>query len=206
MDILGATSASINAIVTLGCAAYILKVYRDVRKFFYLAWSIGFVIYGAQILIRLLLPGISEWVPGILHMITFALIIAGLEDVLKETKIPLLKTYALLVVLVVFFYLFLALDRILMGVIFLSSGWIIPTYGTVLMRRVYGHLADNILIGWLFLYVANIVFTIGQVPIYFIDVLAIFAKLVLLVGIVNPAFPWLPTLVLSERLEKGKGK
>lgn len=143
----------VNGVATIACGIYIGNVYLGTRprRIFYLAWSIGFLFYGVQILSRLILPVFSIEV-GLLFFATFFFITAGLGVILRKSK-PFLVTYSVLTVLTFVFYALNMPPPIVQGLGY--SPWLLVTIGILAVRKLYGPAMDNMLFGWFLVIINN---------------------------------------------------
>ena len=81
-------SRLVNGLVTLVLAFYLLRFYRQSHRRFYLTWGIGFLLYGANILVRVgTVPTIGQWLPALLLMGGFLAIIMGIAELVNLRRI-----------------------------------------------------------------------------------------------------------------------
>ena len=94
----------LNGLVTIFLAYPIYKVYSRTRRNFYLYWSLGFAIYGLNILMRISMVSSSRevtvWAFASFGMFLLGsgLIIAGIGDLVNRSRQFLLSTLILPVI------------------------------------------------------------------------------------------------------------
>ncbi|MFQ6085201.1 MAG: hypothetical protein ACE5OY_02925 [Candidatus Bathyarchaeia archaeon] len=176
----------LNLLITLACGTYIAKVYIEgrPRRFFYLAWSLGFLFYGAQVFSKFFFPMISA--PSeILTLVSVAFFVIGLGSMLGKTLI-FTASYLFIVSLFVLLASLIGLSVVIPWGVLVIFGF--PAFGALLVRWKYGPGADNFLIGWILLAVNNTLIPTGYPTVVISDIFATFGKFVIFLGLLNPAF------------------
>jgi hypothetical protein len=187
-----------NSFVTVGCGAVLFYlVYRGKieRNLFYYGWSLAFILYGLQIFLRSFSASIYAQIPMFLAFVIFF----PFSIFLLRPKKSVVMMFSLLFVLGA---LFTALAYF--GVLQINeSFWILastffylPVASVIVVhRRLFGSSVDKLLVGWLTLFLVNILLPMGG---WAADTLAIFGKLVLLLGIRDYDFA-----ILSQKIRNG---
>ena len=180
----------LNGLITIGMFVHLLRIYRKTAKRFYLLWGIGFLLYGLNILSRIgSQPSYSQYISGFLLLAGFISIIAGIADLVNKiglTYVVLLLPISLLVLLLTPdpYSLFINRAGWLVGIL----PYIIICGLFVIIRVNYSTSIDLLLIGWTILLLVNVAFAFNAMEIYYVEVMAIFAKAVILVGMTKPSF------------------
>jgi len=185
----------INSIVTCSCGgalAYFLY-YRKVEKHrLYYAWSVGFILYGIEIIVK----SLSLLLGGFLMLLAFLTFSYGLWSLSRKKAIVglLIAIYCFLMALLLGTLtagLFTLEPSVFLGFIFL---YLPITLMIIYHRATFGSLTDRFTIGWLFLLLTNIfLFQKGWIA----DTFAIFAKVILLLGIIDHNF-----IILTQRIRE----
>jgi hypothetical protein len=187
-----------NSLVTMGCGVtllYLVSRRKIERHPFYYAWSLGFMLYGLQILLRVFSDGSYAQIPMFLAFVIFF-----------PFSIFLLRPKKSVVLM---FSLLFALGAIFTGLAYVGilqvnvSFWIVasaffflPVASVIVAhRRLFGNSVDKLLVGWLTLFFVNILLPLGG---WATDTFAIFGKLILLVGIRDYDFA-----ILSQKIRDG---
>jgi hypothetical protein len=189
-----------NSLFTIGCGVILLSlVYRGrlERHAFYYGWSVGFFLYGIQIFLRIFSTASYVQIPMLLAFLIFF----PFSMLILRPQ----KSIVFLFPLVLFFVILFAGLSYLGQLQFNEVFWVIssvlfflPVAAVIAVhRKSFGNSVDKLLIGWLSLFVVNAFLPMaGWVE----DALAIFGKLVLLVGIMSYDFT-----ILTQKVRAGLG-
>jgi hypothetical protein len=180
----------LNAIVTIGFFFHLYRVYRKTQKRFYLYWGIGFLLYGLNILMRIGTgPSFNQWLAAFFLLGGFISMIGGIADLVNRINllyVVLLLPASLLILLVSPYPDTVFIER---------AGWVIGIlpyliiFVLFLMIQVnFRSSIDLLLVGWAILLLTNIAYAFNAMEPYFVDVMAIFAKIVIFVGMIKPSF------------------
>jgi len=174
-----------NSYVTLTCGVYLLHVYamHGRRNFFHLLWALGFLLYGAEILLNLWLPTthIARITLFILSMIGW---FVGVGFLLPKLR----KSFIVIAILTLLLFLIVSFGFEKYPLTLALTPYIMVTVGIILLMKRYGKFLYSLFLGWVFLLAVNLLFLIGFLSPYQADLLAIPAKIIILYGAVNPAF------------------
>ena len=177
-----------NSLFTIGCGVTLLYlVYRGKLEHhpFYYGWSIGFILYGTEISLRLISLSAYIEIPMFFAFIIFfpfSLLILRPQ-----------KSIILLLPLTLLFGVLFAVLSYFGALVISQSSWIIgallfyiPVAAIILIhRKLFGSCVDKLMIGWFSLLLVNILFPFGG---WIADTLAIFGKIIILMGIVSYDF------------------
>ena len=186
-----------NALVTLGCGVtllYLVSQGKLERHPFYYGWSIGFLLYGTQIFLRLFSTSIYV---QILMFFAFIIFFPYSLWVLRPQK-----SIIFLLPLILLFGVSFAGVSYYFGTEINNLSWIIAAiffYLPVAIiitvhRKFFGSCVDKLIIGWFSLFLVNFLFPMGG---WVADTLAIFGKIILLAGIMSYDFAILTLKVRS---------
>lgn len=182
-----------NAASTLACGgaiAYLLHAKKLKKHYLFYFWALGFFLYGAEITLRALstigaIPFYTEII-GILLYSAFLLFPIGLWSLSHRRKI----FYVLIAAYIVdaIFYGLFVLGVLSQQDTFVSVQFFfyIPVIVTLLdHRHIFGKSLDKITIGWLLLFLVNLVMPDSS---WILGTLNIFAKAIILWGITEYDF------------------
>jgi hypothetical protein len=90
-----------NGVITIAIASLLLSIFRKTNRRFYLYWGVGYVLYGVNIIIRMLTPtelGVSFLgiIAFLLLMVGFALMVAGIGELVDRTSTFLASSLSIL--------------------------------------------------------------------------------------------------------------
>jgi len=180
----------LNGLVTIVMFYHLFRIYRKTQKRFYLLWGFGFLLYGINILLRIgSAPSYTQWFSAFLLLAGFISIIAGIADLVN--KIGLIYVVFLLPISL----LVLLLTPDPYSVFIERAGWVITVVPYLIIcilflviRVNYSTSIDYMLIGWTILLLVNVAFAFNAMEIYYVELMAIFAKVVILIGMTKPSF------------------
>jgi len=186
----------LNGAFTILCSlivTYYIFMKRLTRSWFYACWAIGFFIYGTEILLRA--SGFPIEISEGLLFVAFLFFVSGIWHLLRARQFLLMigVTLCFLAISGLFYALrafsFAFLEFVGFTVIFLFVGIAILQH-----RLIFGRSAERLAIGWILLYFSNVLLTEQG---WIIDVFAILAKLIILLGIVNYDF-----IVIADKIRE----
>jgi len=185
----------VNGLITISLFYLLFTIYRKANKRFYLYWGLGFLLYGLNILLRMIInfeiknPPTAIAIVFMLLMGGFTFIITGIGDLINKTKIMLLTALLLPLIEAVVYFVF-GPD--------VARGWtisIIPyliiNVNLLIIRRKYSNMLDLLIVGWLTLLLVNIAYALNLMSEMYVEVMAIFGKLTIYVGMTNPKFSFI---------------
>lgn len=168
--------------VTLGLVlTYLYYARRDVRFTSLLSWSTGFILYGFQIMLRIWYPWGSVEV-FILSIFMSLLLILGTSNLIRWNKVYG-AVYAPIMIIAI--------------LLFPSGSWYrfgafaffgLMTIAVIHLRLIIGRTADRLIAGWLILFLANVIFVATFRLEWIADLVAIPAKGILAVGMLDQRF------------------
>jgi hypothetical protein len=176
-----------NALITIALAILLLNIYRKGRKDFYLLWSLGYFFYGANILVRTLLPA-GAVVPFILLTIGFTLILVGIGRLINGVKKLLILSASIPVAMIIvsitsgsemYSWLISIIPYLLVGI------------GFLIIKNRHPVDLDLLIVGWMILLFVNLALAVNWMNAGYVEVMAIFAKIVIFYGMTTPHFSFL---------------
>lgn len=187
----------INGIFTLLIGFFVLlrlEAGRFQKHFFYYTWSVGFVFYGIQIILRAL--DFSIIFTGLLTFISFSSFILGTWLLTRRKTVY----YVILVDVLLFSSLVILF---IFQVINMDVGWIVGfpilvftiIFGIIDQRVVFGKNVDKLIIGWSLLIFSN---TLLYFHGFLSDSFAIISKVIILFGIIDYDF-----VIIAKRIQRG---
>ena len=185
----------LNGFVTVGIFPFLLRLYMKNRKRFYLLWGVGFLLYGANIIIRAVIDCVIEYDPGPIHWLVFAFytfgfvcIITGTGDLAGRARIAFASS--LILVLAPFVFYYFSEPELLALSLTLSPYLLIGLYLYYIKRR-FGASLDLFIFGWLFLFVVNIATPLETMDPLYVDLFAIIGKTIIFRGMMTPRFSFM---------------
>jgi hypothetical protein len=177
----------LNGLFTIACGLII--TYYAIKKLvtrsiFHYAWAAGFLIYGIEIFIRVL--GFNLLIAQLLYFSAFILFVIGIGYLCKNRQFIVIVSAAVAFLFLVFGLVSFGLasqaflEFTSYSVLFLSVGVAIFHH-----RRLFGRSADKLAIGWVLLYLTNLLLTGSG---WVVDAFAVAAKVIILFGVLEYDF------------------
>lgn len=188
------TMRLLNGLFTLSFFPLLYSIYRKTQRRFYLLWGTGFLLYGVNIIIRtsLLYFNISSLRAEIFaFMFTlsgFVFIITGIGDLIYRARTMLLASLSIPLMIVVLYY---TTQPYLLGLLVASIPWIFTCVSLLIIRVRYSSSLDLFVVGWAILSFSNVGSLFGVMEMFYVEVMAIFGKVVILFGVLYPRFTFL---------------
>lgn len=180
----------LNGLVTIGFFFHLYRVYKKTQRRFYLYWGIGFMLYGLNILMRIGEgPSFSQWLAAFFLLGGFISMIGGIADLVNRISllyVVFILPIALLVLLVSPYPEVMLVEQI--GWVIGILPFLIIFISFLLIQVNFASSIDLLLVGWGLLLLTNIALALNAMEAYFVDVMAIFAKIVIFVGMIKPSF------------------
>jgi len=187
-----------NSFFTIFCGVtllFFIYTKRLERHVFYYGWSIGFILYGSQLLLRAFSSTLFlTSVPMIVAFIIFPLSTFLLNP--KKSHWQLFFSLTSLYVVLAILFLLGVLEECKQTWILGSAFLYLPVAILLLFHRNhFGASVDKLLIGWFSLFLTNTLFPFGG---HVADILAIFSKMVIFMGILNYDFAIIMNKIRKE--------
>jgi hypothetical protein len=184
-----------NGVLTVIFFPFLYNIYRNTRRRFYLLWGTGFLLYGGNILTRAILPliGIEASINAQLFSFAlflggFVLIITGIGDLVDKARTMLLSA---MVVPFVIAILYFTTQPYVLGRIVSLSPFLFISISLFFIRRRYSASLDLFVVGWAILLLDNIALAVGMRSEIFVEVFAMFGKVIIFMGMTYPKFSFL---------------
>lgn len=185
-----------NGIFTCFCGLTVLNYIasKKIEKhLFYYAWALGFVLYGVQIIIRAL--SFPFFISATFMFLAVILFLGGTWSLTHKRRLlyMFILNYIALSLIGAFYLLNVVLYDTALPLA--NSFWPLIILVSVLYNRViFGKSADKFSLGWALLLLSNAILWGSE----WIDLFAIFAKFIILWGIMDYDF-----VIVTERVRKG---
>jgi len=176
-----------NALVTIALAILLLNIYRKGRKDFYLLWSFGYFFYGANIFVRTFLPS-GALTPFILLMVGFTLILTGIGRLIGEVKKMLILSASIPAAMIV---VSITSEPLVFGWLISIIPYLLIGIGLLIIKNRNPVELDLLIVGWMILLFVNVALVFDLMNASYVEVMAIFAKLVIYYGMTTPHFSFL---------------
>lgn len=188
-ELIGILVRSINGLLTIGFFILLYRIYNKTKKKFYLLWAVGFLFYGANIISRIGLdPRYGMTLTVLSLLFGFVFILAGIGELINKTKAMVLSTLILPVAMVILHF---ALGPESLGWGVSIFPYLMISVSLLLIRLSYSSTLDMLIIGWINLLLVNVAYALNLMDSTFVDIMAIFGKIVIYRGMTNPQFSFL---------------
>ncbi|MCW4049524.1 MAG: hypothetical protein NWE89_07275 [Candidatus Bathyarchaeota archaeon] len=185
----------INGLITVFFFPLIYRSYRKTGKRFYLLWGVGYFLYGIGIVIiaflQLLYNEVSlgvEVVFFVFSLIGFSLVLTGVGDLFDKAKLVFFSSLSVPLIIVILY--FTTQPRLLGSLVALTPYFFI-TFALAVIKKYYNPPIEMFVIGWTILSLANIGLLLGSIEPFFVEVIAIFAKIIIINGVLYQRFSFL---------------
>jgi hypothetical protein len=180
-----------NGAVTIAIASLLLSIFRKTNRRFYLYWGIGYVLYGVNIIIRMLTPtelGISflGMIAFLLLMLGFAMMVVGIGELVNRTRTFLASSLTILLIPLIQFML--GREWVPLVMTLALAPYLFMVLSLIVIDWKFGIDVKLQIAGWLNLFFVNLGFITGLVDPGFTDLTSIMAKIVIYLGMTQPRF------------------
>ena len=183
-----------NCVVTLAIATLLLRIYRKINRRFYLYWGVGYVFYGVNIFLRLFTP--TEFdvstlgvIAFLLMMIGFTFIVAGVGELVNQTRTLLVSTLSLLLIPLI--QIILGREWVSFAFLVVLTPYLFMGLSLMVLNWKYGVDVQLQIAGWFNLFFVNLGFITKLVDPGFTDLTSTVAKVVIFMGMTQPRFSFL---------------
>ena len=183
-----------NGAVTIAIASLLLSIFRKTNRRFYLYWGIGYVLYGVNIIIRMLTPtelGVSFLgvIAFLFLMLGFAMMVAGIGELVDRTRTFLVSSLSIILIPLIQF----TLDREWVPLVMILglAPYLFMVLSLIVIDWKFGVEVKLQIAGWLNLFFINLGFITEIVDPGFTDLTSIVAKIVIYLGMTQPKFSFL---------------
>lgn len=185
-ELIGILVRSINGLITIGLFILLYKIYKKNNKKFYLFWGVGFLLYGANIITRIgLSPQYGMILPMLFLLGGFVFILAGIGELVNRTKEMVLSTLILPIAILILHFTS-GSEALGWGLSILP--YLMLSASLLLIRINYPSTLDLLTLGWINLLLVNIAYAMNMMDSTYVDVMAIFGKIVIYRGMTDPSF------------------
>jgi hypothetical protein len=173
-----------NGLFTVLLAILLYNIYWKKAKRFYLLWSLGYLFYGLNLFVRIFVvpPGMY---PLVFLVVGFAMILTGLGDLINRTRDMALVSILLPVVMIL---LMLTPNPTLIVWLISILPYLLTAISLLFIKRSGVVDVDMLIIGWFILLLTNLALAYELMIPPFVEIMAIFGKLVIYCGMVKPQF------------------
>ena len=182
----------VNGLITLYIFYLLFKLYNETKRQFYRYWSLGFLFYGANIILRIFVPTIEMnplgFLAFLLNLLGFIIMMTGIGELINKAKVTFAVSLIIQIALSAVVFSggseSLAWTMVLVPylVIIISLGYLYFTYQVKII---------TIVIGWFAIFLANMALSFNYLDILYVDVMSILGKIIVYNGMVQPNFSFL---------------
>ncbi|MCW4012355.1 MAG: hypothetical protein NWF07_05100 [Candidatus Bathyarchaeota archaeon] len=208
----------VNGLFTIGFLPYLYGIYKRTQRRFYLLWGVGFGLYGLSIVLRsiILLPTYYDNIVFVLlnyvllYIPGFILIITGVGVLIDRANLLLISSLSMPILILIIY--FTSSPESLGWVISLAP-YLFMAVSLLIIRSKYSASLDLLVVGWASLLLTNIATPLELMTPVYVEVYAIFSKMIILIGMTSPQFSYLvddlrnflisgiPTTYLEDNLQ-----
>lgn len=185
----------INGLFAIGLSPFLFQIYRRIRRRFYLLWGVGFLLYGIGIITRVGTPLTTRVEPILVHWLSFLFsmsgfinIITGIGDLIDKAR-SFLSLALFLPFIPILIYVVSGPN--LIGWSMTLSPFLLIALSLIFIWRKYKASVDLFIVGWLLLLLINVAIPLNMINPGYIEILAIFGKMIIFIGMINPRFSFL---------------
>jgi len=184
----------LNGLLTLAFLPLLYSIYRKTQRRFYLYWGAGFLLYGVNIIIR---TGLIYFNTSSLGAEIFAFmfslsgltfIITGIGDLIHRARTMFWASLSIPLFIIVLYY---TTQSYLLGLLIASLPWVFTCISLLIIRVRYSSSLDLFVVGWAILTFSNVGSLFGVMELTYVELMAIFGKVVILFGVLYPRFTYL---------------
>jgi hypothetical protein len=182
----------INGIITIAFFPLLYRIFKRTHRRFYQLWGAGFLLYGVSVVLRASFPLIdlensisAQLFSYVFILAGFILIITGIGDIVNKAKLMFVASMSLPLLLVALYFTSQPYD---IGRAISLSPYVFVSVSLLIFRRWHTPALDLLTVGWGILLVDNIALALGMMNEIFVEIFAIFGKVVILVGMTYPRF------------------
>lgn len=179
----------VNGAATLFISALLFKLFRLKARRFYQYWGLGFLFYGANILLRLFVASTELTAVGllafVLNILGFILIMTGIGELVNVARQTLLVTVAVQV-LMILLGLLTDTSAVAWAALLVPHVLVILSLGVIFLR--YDVDISLILVGWVPIFAVNLALALNLMDIAYVDLISAASKLVVYRGMSRPTF------------------
>jgi hypothetical protein len=188
------TMRLLNGLFTLSFFPILYSIYIKTQRRFYLLWGAGFLLYGVNILIRVSLLYFNidslraEIFAFMFTLSGFVLIMTGIGDLINKARTMFLAALSIPLIIVALYF---TTQTYLLGLLIASLPWIFVCVSLLIIRFRYSSSLDLFVVGWAILSFSNVGALFGVMELTYVEITAIFGKVVILFGVLYPRFTFL---------------
>ena len=177
----------LNGVFTIACgliiAFYAVKKLVT-RSIFHYAWAAGFLIYGFEILARTI--GLPLGIAQILYFCSSILFVIGIWQLCKTKQVIVIFSMGLAFLFLAFgLFSFGMISQNLLQFISVTVLFLFVAIAIFQHRILFGRSADRLAIGWVLLYLTNLLLSDSG---WIVDAFAVTAKVIILIGVLDYDF------------------
>nr|MBC8462959.1 hypothetical protein [Candidatus Bathyarchaeota archaeon] len=182
-----------NGLITLVFFPLLFNLYRKTKRRFFLYWGLGFLLYGINIMLRVIAPDIieSSLTLFIFFLTTsgFILIVTGIGELIKRTRLVLSTTLILPVILLIHYVLGGDWQYFIWFIVL--SPYVFIVISLILIMLVYHYDLKMLIVGWSSIMILNVAFAFEMMNPGFVDLLSTVGKVMIYWGMTQPNFPFI---------------
>lgn len=184
-----------NGLFTIGFLPYLYGIFRRTQRRFYLLWGVGFGLYGLSIILRsiiqlptesyivfVLLNYVLLYIPG------FILIITGVGELIGRARLLLISSLSMPILILIIYF---TSGPESIGWAISLAPYLFMSVSLLIIRSRFSTSLDLLVIGWTSLLLTNIATPLELMTPVYVEMFAIFSKVIILIGMTYPRFSYL---------------
>ena len=184
----------INGLVTMFLALPLYNIFRRTTRRFYLFWSLGFVLYGFSVILRI--PSIDTRMPTSLGLLSYAILLAGLTliisgigDLVGQLRTILMS--ALILPAALGALVVLGRDWMDFGLFVALAPYVFIAASLVVIKLRWKPEINLLIAGWVNVMLLNVGYIYQFMDEGFVDFMMTFTKIFIYLGMTAPSFSFL---------------
>ena len=174
----------INGLITLSFFPLLYSIFRRTNRRFFLYWSLGFLLYGINIMLRVVATDIVvSYLTLVAFFLTttgFILIVTGIGELIKRTRYLLTLTLVLPIILLVTYLLGGDWQYFIWFIVLSPYTFIVLSL--VGIQAYYKYDIKLLLAGWINICIINYAYAFDLMNPGFVDLLSAVSKVVIILG------------------------
>jgi len=182
-----------NGLITLVFFPLLYNLYRKTNRRFFLYWGLGFLLYGVNIMLRVIAPEIivTRLTLFIFFLTTsgFIFIVTGIGELIRRTRLVLSATLILPSLLLIQYVLGGDWQYFIWFIVL--SPYVFIVVSLILIMRLYHYDLKMLIVGWSSVMILNMAFAFEMMNPGFVDLLSTVAKIMIYWGMTKPNFAFI---------------
>lgn len=182
----------INGLITLAIFYSLNRLYNKTKRRFYMFWSLGFLFYGVNILLRIFVPVIEMNPLGLLafllNILGFVIMMTGIGELVDTARMTLIISVLIQITLTISV---LRGDSEQLAWVMVLSPYLVIIFSLAYLYARYDVKIGTIILGWVAIFLGNVALSFNYLDIIYVDIISTIGKLIVYYGMTQPTFSFL---------------